>query len=86
MSTRPLLTGNGGEVGNQGPAGGKEAHPHEATVDFEQLHFGMEFCDDMKGWHLDRDKVVAARRPEIFVSGTWVCTPKCLRRMQEGQM
>ena len=58
-------TGNGGEVGSQGSAGGNEAHPHDAPVDFHKLYVDMEFYDDVKGGELDREKVIEARRLEM---------------------
>ena len=41
------------------------SHPHEATVNFEELYAQVEFFDDVKGGRLDWAEVTKARRLEI---------------------
>ena len=50
-------------IGNVEPAA--TPHPHEEEVDFQKLYVGYEFSDDVKGGHLDRGRVIAARKLEM---------------------
>ena len=65
-SVEPTSVGNyGGEVGSQAKVGGELEHPHEPPIDFERLYAQMEFYDAVKGGHLEREKVIEARRLEM---------------------